>query len=32
VWSFVNGHPVIQEGRMPDRPDGRGPGRVLRAA
>jgi N-acyl-D-aspartate/D-glutamate deacylase len=32
VWSFVNGRPVIQEGRMPDRPDGRGPGRVLRAA
>jgi len=34
VWSFVNGHPVIQEGRMPDRPDrsdGRGPGHVLRA-
>ena len=32
VWSFVNGRPVIQEGRMPDRPEGRGPGRVLRAA
>jgi N-acyl-D-aspartate/D-glutamate deacylase len=35
VWSFVNGRPVIQEGRMPDRSDrtvGRGPGRVLRAA
>jgi N-acyl-D-aspartate/D-glutamate deacylase len=35
LWSFVNGHPVIQEGRMPDRPDpseGRGPGRVIRAA
>jgi len=32
VWSFVNGRPVIQEGRVPDRPDGRGPGRVLRAA
>ena len=35
AWSFVNGRPVIQEGRMPDRPDpsgGRGPGRVLRAA
>jgi N-acyl-D-amino-acid deacylase len=31
AWSFVNGHPVIREGRMPDRPDGRGPGRVLRA-
>ncbi|HJV54677.1 MAG TPA: amidohydrolase family protein, partial [Methylomirabilota bacterium] len=32
VWSFVNGRPVIQEGRIPDRADGRGPGRVLRAA
>jgi N-acyl-D-aspartate/D-glutamate deacylase len=32
AWSFVNGRPVIQEGRMPDRSDGRGPGRVLRAA
>ena len=32
VWSFVFGRQVIQEGRMPDRPDGRGPGRVLRAA
>jgi N-acyl-D-amino-acid deacylase len=34
AWSFVNGRPVIEEGRMPDRPDpsrGRGPGRVLRA-
>ena len=32
AWTFVNGRPVIQEGRMPDRPDGRGPGRVLRAS
>ena len=32
AWSFVNGRPVIEEGRMPDRPDGRGPGRVLRAS
>ncbi len=31
AWSFVNGHPVIAEGRVPEAPPGRGPGRVLRA-
>jgi N-acyl-D-amino-acid deacylase len=30
VWSFVNGRPVIQEGRVPESPDGPPPGRVLR--
>jgi N-acyl-D-aspartate/D-glutamate deacylase len=32
AWSFVNGQPVIQEGRMPESPDRRGPGHVVRAA
>jgi N-acyl-D-aspartate/D-glutamate deacylase len=32
VWSFVNGRPVIEAGRVPEAPTGRGPGRVLRAA
>lgn len=32
VWSFVNGRAVIQEGRLPDPPDGPGPGRVLHPA
>ncbi|HEY7654675.1 MAG TPA: amidohydrolase family protein [Methylomirabilota bacterium] len=32
AWSFVNGLPVVEEGRMPEAPPGRGPGRVLRAA
>ena len=32
AWSFVNGHPVIAEGRVPKAPPGRGPGRVLRVA
>jgi cytosine/adenosine deaminase-related metal-dependent hydrolase len=31
AWSFVNGRPVIEEGRVPEAPPGRGPGRVLRA-
>jgi len=34
-WSFVNGRPVIERGRMPEASGpagGRGPGRVLRAA
>ncbi|HEV8673883.1 MAG TPA: amidohydrolase family protein [Methylomirabilota bacterium] len=30
VWSFVNGRPVIENGRLPDSADGPGPGRVLR--
>jgi hypothetical protein len=32
MWSFVNGHPVISEGRVPEAPPGRGPGRLLRVA
>ncbi|HEX7784610.1 MAG TPA: amidohydrolase family protein [Methylomirabilota bacterium] len=32
-WSFVNGRPVIESGRMPEiAAGGRGPGRVLRAS
>ncbi|MGH7278015.1 MAG: N-acyl-D-amino-acid deacylase family protein [Candidatus Rokuibacteriota bacterium] len=30
VWSFVNGRPVVREGRVAERGDGDGPGRVLR--
>jgi N-acyl-D-aspartate/D-glutamate deacylase len=30
VWSFVNGRPVISEGRIPAVPEGPPPGRVLR--
>ncbi len=30
VWSFVNGHTVIREGRFPDHPEESPPGRVLR--
>jgi N-acyl-D-aspartate/D-glutamate deacylase len=32
AWSFVNGRAVIQDGRMPESPDARGAGRVLRPA
>jgi N-acyl-D-aspartate/D-glutamate deacylase len=32
-WSFVNGRPVIEAGRIPEMAEGgRGPGRVLRAS
>ena len=30
VWSFVNGGTVIRDGRLPDSPESRGCGRVLR--
>ncbi|HEV8642007.1 MAG TPA: amidohydrolase family protein [Methylomirabilota bacterium] len=30
AWSFVNGRALIREGRVPEAPDGPGPGRVLR--
>jgi N-acyl-D-aspartate/D-glutamate deacylase len=32
AWSFVNGRAVIREGTLPERPEGRGPGRVLHPA
>jgi N-acyl-D-aspartate/D-glutamate deacylase len=32
AWSFVNGGAVIQDGRMPESPESRGRGRVLRPA
>lgn len=32
LWSFVNGRPVIREGRRPEPGEGPGPGRVLRPA
>ncbi|MGH7399704.1 MAG: N-acyl-D-amino-acid deacylase family protein [Candidatus Rokuibacteriota bacterium] len=32
AWSFVNGRPVIQDGRLPEPGVGPGPGRLLRAS
>ncbi len=32
AWSFVNGGAVIQDGKMPESPESRGRGRVLRPA
>jgi len=32
AWSFVNGGAVVQDGRMPESPEPRGRGRVLRPA
>jgi N-acyl-D-amino-acid deacylase len=32
AWSFVNGGAVVQDGRMPESPERRGCGRVLRPA
>jgi N-acyl-D-aspartate/D-glutamate deacylase len=32
AWSFVNGGAVVQDGRMPESPERRGRGRVLRPA
>jgi len=31
-WSFVNGHAVIEDGRLPEPAGTRGPGRLLRAS
>ena len=31
AWSFVNGRAVIREGKLPEAPASRGPGRVLRS-
>jgi len=30
AWSFVNGGTVIRDGKLPDSPESRGSGRVLR--
>jgi N-acyl-D-aspartate/D-glutamate deacylase len=32
AWSFVNGQAVIQDGRLPESAEARGPGRLLRAS
>jgi N-acyl-D-aspartate/D-glutamate deacylase len=32
AWSFVNGQAVIQDGRLPEGSESRGPGRLLRAS